>query len=48
MRPDLPQKLTPEQFVEQMLPLLELEKSAEIEQVPTCCPQNGGAKTSAL
>ncbi|KAK9825119.1 hypothetical protein WJX74_010900 [Apatococcus lobatus] len=32
LRPQLPQKLTPEQFVEQMLPLLELEKSAEIQQ----------------
>lgn len=33
MRPDVPQKLTPEQFVEQMLPLLELEKAAEMQQV---------------
>ncbi|KAK9868471.1 hypothetical protein WJX84_007692 [Apatococcus fuscideae] len=32
MTPALPRKLTPEQFVEQTLPLLELEKTAEIQQ----------------
>ncbi len=32
MRPAAPRSLTPEQFVEQMLPLIELEKAAEIQQ----------------